>query len=228
MIIFNWLYQNLVDSSMVKQSKRGLGGPGFAGGLILAIGVLLVLAIIFYPKISHAAEIFFSLLGLEDENKDQKLTGSQLNTISQSPEFTISIVTRAYEKCAAMKENDCLCNSGENLDLEIGQKMTISKSGTKDIEVSYKGKSLIIPEVEGCIINTVVRNPDYLFSDVKNPLGRMELAKDGSTDKITSLDRNNNKFSFQLNPISLFRHKESNNLYLCLTTPTISHRLCNN
>jgi len=206
--------------------KRGLSAPGFAGGLVLASAALLLVVIIFYPKISAAAEIFFSILGLDDSQKNQKLTGKELETISGSPEFTISIFTRAYEKCASLKQNDCLCNTGESLDIEEESPITLSKSGPNDIEVRYKGKSLIIPEITGCRLETVIREPDYMFSSRNIPLGTIELKKDSNTGDIVTSSANGIKYSFRLNPIQLFRHNENGQTYLCLVPRNINYNAC--
>lgn len=212
---------------MAKIKKKGISGPGFAGGIVLTIIVLLFFVVIFYPKTLQAAEIFFNLLGIEkDQKENQKLTGGQLDTISKTPEFAINIVTRAYEKCAAAKGNDCLCNSGENLDLDAGSPMILSKSGNNDIEVNYKGKSLIVPEIEGCRLDTVIREPDYKFSDRKIPFGAIELSKDSKTGEIITYSSNNIKFSFRLNPIHLYKHKENQKTYLCLVPRNINYQMC--
>jgi hypothetical protein len=84
--------------------KRGTLGT--IGTLVLIIITIIVVVAVFKPKISSAANSFFSLFGIGEEAG----TGTDKPTPLQEAESTFNNFYLSYVNCKNYKSNDCLCD----------------------------------------------------------------------------------------------------------------------
>ena len=82
--------------------KRGQAPTGAV--IVLGLVVFFILLSWLVPKISNAAEPFFLLFGIGEEEKDKE-------TIPLSPaEKAFESFLMSYEDCKKYKSDDCLCD----------------------------------------------------------------------------------------------------------------------
>jgi len=215
---------------MLKDSKRGISGHGFAGGIAIAVAIFAFTVIIFYPKTLEAAGIIFTLVGIGDE--EGSVTITEPETIAESEAESKVLIKKAvdaFEFCKSVKGNDCLCNSNLNLDLPLGRNLVISKSA-QDVKVSYDDKTQTIKNVEFCVVSSVVRPNDlyYTFSNAidRDFVNKVDFIRDRDTGKLISYSSADRKTSFEVSPLKLFKHVEGDKIYLCLARSGIGHKTC--
>ena len=152
-------------------------------------------------------DIIFDFLDFGEEDK---------TTIGKS-EIPIQMVIKAFENCKISKGNDCLCNSGINLDLPINKELVISKSGS-DIKVTYNDKNQKIENVGLCLAYSTINPPDIIDN--------IELVKVEDKGKIVSYTRFGTRQSFEVSPLKLYRYTDKGKLNLCLAVSRISFNSC--
>ena len=139
----------------------------------------------------------------------------------------IDAVAKAFETCKPTSiGNDCLCDSKLELNFPSGE-MEIKKIPS-GIELNHDGNTKKIEGIEYCLISSIVRPPEFKFSDaIRSEFSSsVKLSKAKDTGKIIIYTSAGTRTSLETSPIKLFRHEENGIIYLCLARSGISYKAC--